>query len=170
MQPPIYPPDMVQPFRDELVAVGFKELKTPEEVDQAVTQKGTTLCMINSVCGCAAGSARPGVGLALQNKMIPDQLVTVFAGMERDAVDKVREYHKDAAPPSSPSMALFKDGKCVGVVHRQDIEGRSPQQLSEGLKKIFDQHCSKPGPSIPAEELAKLKHIQMCGSSIPKIN
>src|SRR6185436_188390 len=98
MLPPIYPPDAVQPFRDELNVVGLKDLQTPEDVDRAVTGKGTTFCVINSVCGCAAGAARPAVALALQNQVIPDNLVTVFDGMEREAVDKVRQYHAEAAP------------------------------------------------------------------------
>ena len=169
MQPPMYPPEAVQPFRDELTAVGFNELKTPEDVDGAVKQSGVTLCVVNSVCGCAAGAARPGVGMALQHSKIPDNLVTVFAGMERDAVEQVRSYHLDVASPSSPSMVLFKDGKLLGVVHRQDIEGRSAQQLAEGLKQLFDQHCSKAGPSIPPDQFAQLTHIKACGSSIPRI-
>ena len=169
MQPPIYPPEAVQPFRDELTAVGFKHLQTPEDVEEAVKQPGLTLCMINSVCGCAAGAARPGVGMALQHKMIPDQLVTVFAGMERDAVDRVRTHHAEIATPSSPSMVLFKDGKCLGVVHRQDIEGRSAQQLAESLKQVFDQHCTKAGPSIPPDQFAQLTHIKACGSQIPRV-
>jgi len=117
--PPIYPPDAVKPFRDELTAVGFEQLETPEQVDEAVrTTKGTLLCFINSVCGCAAGSARPGVGMALQHRVIPDRLVTVFAGMEREAVDRVRELHAAAAPPSSPSMVLFQDGKLAAMLPR----------------------------------------------------
>ena len=169
MQPPMYPAEAVQPFRDELTAVGFKGLTTPEDVDSAFKQPGITLCMINSVCGCAAGAARPGVGIALQHSKIPDNLVTVFAGMERDAVEKVRSYHLEVAPPSSPSMVILKDGKLLGVVHRQDIEGRSAQQLSEGLKQLFDQNCTKAGPSIPPDQFAQLTHIKACGSSIPKI-
>jgi len=167
--PPIYPPDAVVPFREELTAVGFEELKTPQDVDKAVAStKGTVFCVINSVCGCAAGSARPGVGMALQNKVIPDKLVTVFAGMEREAVDRVRQLHAEAAPPSSPSMVLFKDGKVAAMFPRSEIEGRSPQEIAEGLAEAFTEHCTKKGPSIPAEELAKLRHIKMCGSQIPR--
>jgi putative YphP/YqiW family bacilliredoxin len=167
--PPIYPPDAVVPFREELTAVGFEELKTPADVDAAVTStKGTMLCVINSVCGCAAGSARPGVGMALQNKLIPDKLVTVFAGMEREAVDRVRQLHAGAAPPSSPSMVLFKDGRVAAMFPRSDIEGRSPQEIAGALVKAFNEHCSRKGPSMPPEEFAKLKHIKMCGSQIPR--
>ena len=167
--PPIYPPDAVKPFREELTAVGFEELKTPQEVDAAVSStKGTLLCVINSVCGCAAGSARPGVGMALQNAVIPDRLVTVFAGMEREAVDRVRQLHAEAAPPSSPSMVLFKDGRVAAMFPRSEIEGRSPQEIAEGLVEVFNRHCTRKGPSMPPEEFAKLRHIRMCGSQIPR--
>ena len=168
MLPPIYPPDAVQPFRDEHNVVGLKDLLTPEEVDKAVKAGGTTFCVINSVCGCAAGAARPAVALALQNKLIPDNLVTVFAGMEREAVNKVREYHAAAAPPSSPSIVLFKDEKVAAMFGRDRIEGRTAPEIAADLVAAFDQHCSKPGPSIPPEQFAKLSHVQACGSSIPR--
>lgn len=168
MRPPNYPPDAVKPMRDELVAVGFRELLTPEEVDTAVSGPGTALCVVNSVCGCAAGGARPGVALALQHKVIPDRIVTVFAGMEHEAVGRVRERHAEVAPPSSPSMVLFKDGKVVAMVQRHDIEGRPPQDLAAGLVEIFDRHCAKPGPSIPPDQFTKLEFVQACGSSIPR--
>jgi putative YphP/YqiW family bacilliredoxin len=166
--PPQYPPELVQPMREELKAVGFKELLTPEDVDRAVTAKGTTLCVVNSICGCAAGAARPGIAAALQNKLIPDQLVTVFAGMETEATARVREYHRDVAPPSSPSMVLFKDGQVLGVVPRGQIEGRGPEEIAEGLRGVFDAHCARPGPSIPPEAYARLGFAKVCGSSIPK--
>src|ERR671931_1665053 len=102
MLPPSYPPDMVQPFRDELTAVGVKELLTPDEVERAVSSKGTVFCVINSICGCAGGTARPAAAAALQNKVIPDQIVSVFAGMEREATDRLRQHHAEAAAPSSP--------------------------------------------------------------------
>ena len=168
MQPPMYPPEMVAPIREELKTVGFSEILTPEEVDKALIQKGTTLVVINSICGCAGGTARPGVALALQNAVIPDRLYTVFAGMERDAVDRVRFFHKDAAAPSSPSMVLFKDGQVVAMVPRSSIEGRYPQDLARDLASAFDQHCSKSGPSIPNESFKKLEFAKMCGSSIPR--
>lgn len=101
--------------------------------------------------------------------MIPDRLVTVFAGMEREAVERVRQLHASAAPPSSPSIALFKDGEIVRVVERHEIEGRGPQEIAQLLAKIFDQHCARPGPSIPPEQFAKLAHVKMCGSSIPRL-
>jgi putative YphP/YqiW family bacilliredoxin len=106
--------------------------------------------------------------MALQNKVIPDKLVTVFAGMEREAVDRVRQLHAEAAPPSSPSMVLFKDGKVAAMFPRSEIEGRMPQEIAEGLAEAFNEFCTKPGPSIPPEELAKLRHIKMCGSQIPR--
>lgn len=168
MLPPMYPADAVQPFRDELTAVGISDLGTPEEVDQAVAKKGVTLCVINSVCGCAGGTARPAVAIALQNKLIPDQLVAVFAGMERDAVNRVRELHAQAAPPSSPSIVIFKDGKVAEMLGRERIEQRSAQEVAADLVAAFDRHCSKAGPSIPPEQFARLSHVQACGSSIPR--
>jgi putative YphP/YqiW family bacilliredoxin len=168
MLPPIYPPDAVQPFRDELNVVGLQDLHTPEDVDRVVKAKGTTFCVINSVCGCAAGAARPAVALALQNKLIPDTLVTVFAGMEREAVDKVRQYHAAAAPPSSPAIVLFKDGAVAEMFGRDRIEGRTAPEIAADLVAAFERHCSKPGPSIPPEQFAKLSHVQACGSSIPR--
>ena len=126
-RPPLYDQDAVQPMRDALIAVGFKELLTSSDVDEAinVNDDQTVLVMINSVCGCAAGSARPGVSLALQHSVIPDRLVTGFAGQEREAVDKIREYIK-SYPPSSPSIAIFKNGQLVetivGVLPKPKLE------------------------------------------------
>lgn len=167
-RPPMYDPDAVQPMRDELIAVGFAELLTPEEVDKAIKVKDdkTVLVMINSVCGCAAGSARPGVSLALQNKTIPDKLYTGFAGMERDAVDRIREYITDF-PPSSPSIALFKNGELVYFMQRYDIEGRRKEEIAEALKEVFDEVCSNKGPSVSPENFAKIEYAKMCGSKIP---
>lgn len=171
MLPPIYPPEAVQPMRDELIQVGFRELKTPEDVDGALQgSPGTVLCVINSVCGCAAGSARPGVALALQHSVIPDALVTAFAGMEREAVERVRQLHAEAAPPSSPSIVLFAGGKTAAVIERRHIEGRTPDQVAQLLVEVFDRFCSRSGPSIPREQFAKLSHAQVCGSSIPRLN
>lgn len=166
---PMYDPEAVQPMRDELTAVGFEELRTADEVDRAFAgSQGTLLLFINSVCGCAAGSARPGLAFALQHKVIPDRLVTVFAGMEYDAVDRAREKHV-GYPPSSPSMALFRDGKLVHMVERRSIEGKMPDQIASELQRAFDHYCTRQGPSIPAEKFAKLEHVQMCGSSIPRM-
>lgn len=169
LRPPIYDPEAVQPMRDELIVTGFVEMRTPKDVDKYLTDNtlGTVLVMINSVCGCAAGSARPGVNLALQNDVIPDHLTTVFAGQDRDAVDHVREYIADF-PPSSPSVALFKDGKLVHMMPRYDIEGRTPDEISEHLREVFDKYCSRKGPSISPEEYAKLQYDKYCGSTIPR--
>jgi len=164
---PTYDIEAVQPLRDELVAVGFEELRTAQDVDRVFAETtGTVFVMINSVCGCAAGSARPGVALALQHTVIPDRLVTVFAGMEHDAVDRVRALHA-GYPPSSPSMVLFKDGTLVAMVERRMIEGKSPEQLASDLGQLFARYCSRPGPSIPASQFAKLQFAKVCGSSIP---
>lgn len=165
---PMYDLDAVQPMRDELTAVGFEDLRTVDQVDRVFAEtKGTLLLFINSVCGCAAGSARPGLALALQHKVIPDRLATVFAGMEYDAVDRARRRYT-GYPPSSPSMALFKDGRLVQMVERGNIEGKMSDQIADELRRIFDRHCSRPGPSIPPEEFAKLEYAQVCGSSIPR--
>jgi putative YphP/YqiW family bacilliredoxin len=169
MQPPSYPPDMVQPFRDEMTAVGIRELLTAEEVDRVVGGKGTVFCLVNSICGCAGGTVRPAVAAALQNKVIPDQIVSVFAGMEKEATERLRSYHKEAAAPSSPAMVLFKDGKVVAMFPRASLEGRYPQDVEAALVKAFDAHCTKAGPSIPSEQFAKLGHSQSCGSKIPRV-
>ncbi|OGU92931.1 MAG: hypothetical protein A2330_00990 [Ignavibacteria bacterium RIFOXYB2_FULL_36_7] len=167
-RPPMYDPEAVQHMRDELVAVGFTELLTPEEVDKAINVKDdkTVLVMVNSVCGCAAGSARPGVSLALQNNKIPDKLYTVFAGMERDAVDRARQYVA-GFPPSSPSVALFKNGSLIYFMPRYEIEGRSHQEIAAALSEVFNELCSNQGPSISPENFAQVIHAKMCGSKIP---
>ncbi len=167
-RPPIYDQDAVQPMRDELIAVGFKELLTPKEVDEAinVNDDKTVLVMINSVCGCAAGSARPGVSLALQNKVIPDKCYTVFAGQERDAVERVRQNITNF-PPSSPSVALFKNGELLYFMQRYDIEGYDAEYISNVLKEVFEKHCSNEGPSITPEQYAEVVHARTCGSKIP---
>ncbi len=168
---PTYDPVAVLPIRKELTDVGFKELLTPEEVDAALleasTSQSTALVVLNSVCGCAAGNARPGVASALQNSRIPDRLYTVFAGMEKAAVARLREILAPL-PPSSPAMALFKDGKLAAMVHRRDIESRTADQVAELLTDLFNQHCSAKGPSIPHELYAKLELAAFCGSTMPK--
>jgi bacilliredoxin len=138
----MYPEELVAPMRDELVNQGFKQLMTAEAVEEFMNNtKGTALMVINSVCGCAAGTARPGVLWAVNStEKKPDHLVTVFAGMEKEAVAKAREYHAPF-PPSSPSVALFKDGKLVHFVERHHIEGRSPQMIGDHLKEVFEEHC-----------------------------
>lgn len=169
---PLYDPEAVQWMRDELTYVGFVEMNTPESVKYHLSQKDdeVKLVFINSVCGCAAGSARPGVSLALQNNVIPDKLLTSFAGMDRDAVDYLREVYLKDYPPSSPMVVLFKNEKVIYIMHRYRIEGRTPEQISEELIKIFNKECSKPGPSIPKEKYEKLVHTKACGSTIPLNN
>jgi putative YphP/YqiW family bacilliredoxin len=138
----MYPEQLVAPMREDLTMAGFKELKTEEAVDQELKeQKGTTLLVINSVCGCAAGAARPGIKWALQNSSKkPNQLATVFAGVDKEAVTKAREYTLPY-PPSSPSIALFKDGELVHFVERHHIEGRNAQMIGEHLVEVFDEFC-----------------------------
>jgi len=135
-----YPEFMVAPMRKDLTEVGFNELKTPEEVDAALKAAGTTLVVVNSVCGCAAANARPAVKKAIQNDKAPAQLTTVFAGMEVDAVTTARA-HMLPYPPSSPSIALFKDGQLVHMLERHHIEGRSADMIAANLVDAFNQHC-----------------------------
>lgn len=138
----MYPEQLVAPMRNDLTSAGFTEFKTPEDVENNLNnQKGTTLLVINSVCGCAAGAARPGVKWALQhtNKK-PAQLATVFAGVDKEAVAKAREFTLPY-PPSSPSIALFKDGELVHFVERHHIEGRNAQMIGEHLLEVFEEYC-----------------------------
>lgn len=139
---PMYMDDIVRPMREELTRLGIKELLTPEDVVTAMEESkdGTALIVVNSVCGCAAGMARPGVALALENDAKPDYLYTVFAGQEKEATAKAREYF-EPYPPSSPSIALMKNGKLVHFVERHQIEDRTAEEIAEGLKEAFDQHC-----------------------------
>jgi putative YphP/YqiW family bacilliredoxin len=137
----MYPPDLVQPMREEVTRHGVKELRSAADVDQAIQQgKGTALVFINSVCGCAGGIARPGFALALKHKVLPSAVYTVFAGQDQEATARVRELIKDY-PPSSPSIALFKDGKIVHMIQRHDIEGRDPKTVAAALTGAFDKHC-----------------------------
>ena len=136
-----YDPELVQPMREELTRAGVKELLSAKDVDAFMAEKkGTTLVVINSVCGCAAGSARPGVTLALKHANRPDRTATVFAGQDAEATQKVRSYFPEM-PPSSPSLALLKDGKVVHFVPRHAIEGKGPEQVAAGLGQAFDKHC-----------------------------
>ncbi len=138
----LYDPFMVQPMRDELTSIGFKELRTPEEVDKFMAEaKGTTLLLVNSVCGCAAGQARPGVALALTTDVKPDNLFSVFAGQDVEATARAREYIK-GYPPSSPSVALFRDGELVYMMERHQIEGQSAEQVASELMAIFEKYCN----------------------------
>ncbi len=138
----MYPEQLVAPMRTDLTAVGFTELKTAADVDSHLTDhKGTSLIVINSVCGCAAGAARPGVKWAIQNSSKkPDHLTTVFAGVDTEAVAKTRQYTLPY-PPSSPAIALFKDGELVHFVERHHIEGRNAQMIGEHLLEVFDEYC-----------------------------
>ncbi|MFD0752104.1 BrxA/BrxB family bacilliredoxin [Mucilaginibacter calamicampi] len=136
----MYPEYLVAPMREELTKVGFEELKDAAAVTTAVESEGTVFVVVNSVCGCAAANARPAARIASQNAKHPDKLVTVFAGMEKEAVDKARAYMLPY-PPSSPAMALFKDGKLVHIIERHQIEGRPAQMIADNLIDAFDQYC-----------------------------
>lgn len=138
-----YMRDTVQPMRDELTRLGIKELRTPEEVAGSLeSAKGTALIVVNSVCGCAAGNCRPAVAQALQHDVLPDQLFTVFAGQDKEATAKAREYF-EPYPPSSPSIALMKDGKLVHFIQRLSIEDRTAEEIAADLKAAFNEFCSK---------------------------
>ena len=137
----MYPAEIVLPMKEELTDNGFTELLTPGEVELQLNQQGTTLVMINSVCGCSAGTARPGVVMAVANtSKKPDHLTTSFAGFDIDAIRKIRE-HLLPFPPSSPSIALFKDGQLVHMIERHQIEGRPAQMIAHNLIAAFDQYC-----------------------------
>ena len=131
---------MVAPMRQDLVRIGFKEMRTPEDVEGLLESSGTVLVAVNSVCGCSAGSMRPGVALALDHPKKPQLLTTVFAGMEMEATERARELFA-GYPPSSPSVALMKDGELVYMMERHQIEGRTPQEIAQDLKAAFDNHC-----------------------------
>ncbi len=136
-----YPEYICAPMRDELTSVGFQGLKTPEDVDNSIpNSEGTVLLVMNSVCGCAAGTARPGVRLSLNAGKKPSKLMTVFAGQDLEATSQARKYTLPY-PPSSPAIALFKDGKLVHFIERHHIEGRSAEMIAENLKMAFDEFC-----------------------------
>ncbi len=152
---PLYDREMVKPMWQELADIGVRPLTSAIEVEQFMADKSNiSLVVINSVCGCSAGSARPGVALALQNKVIPDKLATVFAGVDREATDKVRTFIK-GYPPSSPSVALFKNGQIVFMMERHQIEGNVAEQVAQQIITAFNLHCTKPGPSVSEEQLKK---------------
>ncbi|MEO6884416.1 MAG: BrxA/BrxB family bacilliredoxin [Bacteroidia bacterium] len=136
----MYPENLVAPMKAELISVGFEDLTTPDAVDKAIKSAGTTLVVINSVCGCAAGAARPGIRIAVKNEKKPTHLTTVFAGFDTEAVAKARQFMAPY-PPSSPCIALFKDGKLVHFVERHHIEGRSAEMIADHLKIAFDEFC-----------------------------
>jgi putative YphP/YqiW family bacilliredoxin len=135
-----YPEPFIAPMRAELTRLGFEDLRSPDAVDQAVKQPGTTMLVVNSVCGCAAGKARPGIALALTRGKRPDRLATVFAGADLEATETARGYFAPY-PPSSPSIALLKDGKLVYMMERRQIEGQSADMIAAELRKAFETHC-----------------------------
>ena len=138
----MYPPELVQPMKDDLTSVGFEQMTNSVEVDQAINEtSGTMLVVVNSVCGCAAGNMRPGVKLSLHHDKKPTKLTTVFAGVDTDAVAQARKYFLPY-PPSSPSIALFKDGKLVHFLERHHIEGGSAQMIAANLAAAYDEFCS----------------------------
>ena len=136
----MYPEELVKPMREELIDAGFDALYTAEDVNNALAKQGTTLVMVNSVCGCAAGTARPGAIASLQGDKKPDNLTTVFAGVEKESTAKAREYMVPF-PPSSPAIALFKDGNLVHMLERHHIEGRSAQMIAENLVEAYQEYC-----------------------------
>lgn len=136
----MYPPELVKPMREDLTNLGFSELYTADDVSNALKQEGTTLLVVNSVCGCAAANARPGARMSLQNTKSPDHLVTVFAGVDQEAVDAARA-QMIPFPPSSPSMALFKNGELVHMLERHHIEGRQAEMIAENLKEAYNEFC-----------------------------
>jgi len=136
----MYPEDLIAPMRDELAQAGFEATKTAEQVENRINAKGTTLVVVNSVCGCAAGSARPAVRMAVATNKKPDHLITVFAGNDVDAVNKAREMMAPF-PPSSPAIAMFKDGELVHMIERHHIEGRTAEAISNNLQEAFAEFC-----------------------------
>ena len=139
---PMYPEIMVVPMREELTRLGVQELRTPEDVDHALKyQPGTTMVIVNSICGCAAGRMRPAVRMALQHSSRPDKAVSVFAGQETEATERARSYFT-GYPPSSPQMALFKSGRLVYMLERKNIEGRVAQEIAADLVAAFERYCS----------------------------
>ncbi len=138
----MYPELMVMPMREEVSRLGIKETRTAEEVEQAVRQPGTTMVVVNSICGCAAGKMRPAVRAALQNSIRPDQSITVFAGQDREATDKARAFFT-GYPASSPSIGILRDGELVYMMQRSDIETSDPRSIADKLTQAFNQFCSK---------------------------
>ena len=136
----MYPPELTIPMKEQLVDVGFESLETPDAVDNAINSEGTVLLVINSVCGCAAGSMRPGVIASLNNAKLPNKLTTVFAGVDTEAVVQARKYTLPY-PPSSPSIGLFKNGTLVHFIERHHIEGRTPEMIAENLAMAYNEFC-----------------------------
>jgi len=157
---PTYPQEAVQPFRDELTAVGFKELLTPADVDAALGKEDdkVVLTVLNSVCGCAAGKARPGVLVSMLNDVVPDEYVSVFAGMEKEAVDHFRTKYLAGITPSSPNVALFKNGKLIHILQRYQVEGKSAWEIADELTTEYDKACSK--KNTPEERTGIKNYIE----------
>lgn len=142
-----YPQELTEPMRQELVRIGVTELRTPSDVDEQIGRKsGTLLLFVNSVCGCAAGMARPGLALSLQNSVKPDEVATVFAGVDTEATARVRSYFSQY-PASSPQIALFKDGEFVHLIQRHQIEGTSAPDVAQKLISLYETHCASPAKS-----------------------
>src|SRR3954463_8213818 len=139
-----YPEIMIRPMREDLTRIGVEELRTADAVDSAVKNtQGTLMIVVNSICGCAAGKARPGVALALRNAVKPDRVATVFAGADIEATERARGYFT-GYQPSSPSIGLLRDGKLVWMLERRQIENQGPEQIASALKSAFEQYCAKP--------------------------
>lgn len=138
----MYPEIMIIPMREELTRAGIKETRTAQEVDAALATSGTTMVVVNSICGCAAGKMRPGVRLALQNPVLPDQSITVFAGQDREATDRARSYF-EGNPPTSPAVAILRDGKLVYLMQRFVIENNPAQAIAQELARAFNEYCAK---------------------------
>ena len=158
IQQPSYDAVTIQPMRDELTSVGCKELLTPEDVDKALGRNDdkTILVIINSVCGCSAGSGRPGVMMALQNSIIPNELYTLFGGMEKDAIDRYRSKSLANHQTSSPHIALFRNGESVAIFQRSDIDGHTAESIASQLVVLFNKECSNIGPSISAKDFENI--------------
>ena len=167
---PTYDPQAVVPLREELHSVGFAPAFDEASVDAAIGRSGTSLVVVNSVCGCSAGAARPGVCAALQNDLIPDRFVTVFAGNDKTAVAHLRQKYLPEFRPSSPFVALFKDGELMCALERTDIQKMDAQAIADALQEKFNELCARKGPSVPLASYEKLEHVISCGSKIAKFN
>jgi putative YphP/YqiW family bacilliredoxin len=163
---PFYDREAVRPMWEELAQCGVTPLTTAADVDAVLGNPGTALVVVNSICGCAAGGARPGVTQALQSAVIPDHLTTVFAGVDREATERARQRMPEVAP-SSPSVALFKDGALVYALERRHIERMTVDEIAGELVKAFSQHCTRTGPSVPPDVYETVVHARQCGSQIP---
>jgi len=157
---PTYSPELVQPFRDELTAVGFKELLTPADVDAALGKQDdkVVLTVLNSVCGCAAGKARPGVLVSMLNQVVPDEYVSIFAGMEKEAVEHFRTKYLEGITPSSPNVALFRNGKLVHILQRYQVEGKTAWNIAEELTAEYDKACTR--KNTPEERSSIKNYIE----------